>query len=161
MSIDFSLAISYLRQLLCILKQQICLYRHIYSLFLEKSQEFYFMRRIAYMKFAKTFLADQLRRALFEKRLTQKDLAKKINVDGPMVSRWVTGDKVPTIKSIEKIAKALNLPINYFIKDTDSPSKNNNDKKDYARMDLFEEKLKRHEIEIKYLKEEIKRFKQK
>ncbi len=110
------------------------------------------------MKFAKTFLADQLRKALFEKRLTQKDLAKKINVDGPMVSRWVTGDKVPTLKSIEKIAKALDLPISYFLEENkfSSSLKKDEDKNIISRMDLFEEKLKRHEIEIKYLKDKIK-----
>lgn len=103
-----------------------------------------------------TLFSKQLRKALYEKGLTQKELAKMIVVQKPMISRWVTGDRTPNFGSLQKIANALNLPLSYFnqnvdIKDICSEQKSSNNKS--SRLEILEEKVKRLEAEIELIKE--------
>ena len=104
------------------------------------------------MKYSKTFFCEQLRKALYEKRLTQKDLAEKIGVNRPVVNRWITGNSNPSFNSLKKIAAALELPLNYFSEDyninTELYNESNNTEKDFSKIVLLEEKIKRLEAEI-------------
>ncbi|OGM29487.1 hypothetical protein A2630_00635 [Candidatus Woesebacteria bacterium RIFCSPHIGHO2_01_FULL_44_10] len=44
------------------------------------------------------------------KGVTQKDLAKALNVDNSYLSRIEKGDRTPSIDVLEKIAKKLDVP---------------------------------------------------
>lgn len=63
----------------------------------------------------KSFFAEQLKKIMYEKHITQKELAKKLGVVQQRVSSWVTGEYNPTVASIKKISYALQVPFDYFI----------------------------------------------
>lgn len=41
--------------------------------------------------------------------LSQGELAEKIGIHQEVLSRWETGKVIPTMRSIKKVAKALNI----------------------------------------------------
>lgn len=53
----------------------------------------------------------KLEKILAEKGLKQSWLAKKINKSPAEVNRWVKGRVIPIYVNMNKIAKALNIPI--------------------------------------------------
>ena len=55
--------------------------------------------------------AGNLRNQLYLKRLTQADLAKKMNVTEASVSKWVLGQSVPRPKKIDEICLLLGCTI--------------------------------------------------
>ena len=57
----------------------------------------------------KSNFAENLKRLMFEKALTQEQLAKKMNLDQSRISRWKTGESVPSAKNIKKLAEILNI----------------------------------------------------
>ena len=58
--------------------------------------------------------------AMSEKDFTQKKLADKLDVKQSMISQWITGKSNPKISTLQKIAKALALPTDYFIEKVDN-----------------------------------------
>ena len=131
------------------------------------------------MKDKRTFFAEQLRKILFEKNLTQQDLGNLIGVKRSMISHWIRGYRTPGLTSIKKIASALDASVNYFIEDGTTEEKTTADKADKEnniinvimslikeqnnsskeRDKKFEEKLKRFELELTLLKKDIKYLK--
>ncbi|MBQ3834788.1 MAG: helix-turn-helix transcriptional regulator [Elusimicrobia bacterium] len=106
----------------------------------------------------KTFFSKQLKKIMFEKNLTQKDLATKLGIEQQMISFWVTARRNPTTNSIKKIATALNVPVSYFL------GGNVIEPDEYIiniknKIELLEEKNKLFEEEISFLKKEIKNLK--
>ncbi|MHB8281136.1 MAG: helix-turn-helix transcriptional regulator [Candidatus Humimicrobiaceae bacterium] len=53
----------------------------------------------------------KLEKILAEKGLKQSWLAKKINKSPAEVNRWVKGKVIPVYANMNKISKALNIPI--------------------------------------------------
>ena len=54
----------------------------------------------------------KLKKLLKEKDMTQTDLANKINISHPVISRWIKGhSNNPKMETLEKIAKALNVDV--------------------------------------------------
>lgn len=51
------------------------------------------------------------------KKLTQSELAKKINSSKTTVSSWERGANKPTVENILAISKSCNIPIGYFFSD--------------------------------------------
>ena len=47
-----------------------------------------------------------------EKRLTQSELAEKINVSDRAVSKWENGNCIPDVSNIQELCKILNITIN-------------------------------------------------
>lgn len=97
---------------------------------------------------------------LKEKNLTQKELSKLIDIQEAVISRWVKGKTVPANRSLTKLIKKLNLPLDYF-EDTNNfyhninnsnIGNNNTIANNDARIELLEEKIKRLELEIELLK---------
>lgn len=64
------------------------------------------------------FFANQLKKVMFEKKLTQKELAKKIGNTQSRVSGWLHGVRNPSLTSIKKLASALDVPINFFVENS-------------------------------------------
>ena len=116
------------------------------------------------MKFRKNFFTEQLKRIMFERKLTQEELGKKLGVNRQQISRWLTTDRNPSLVSIKKLAKALNVSVNYFIEESNKKVKDKTNLKriENVNMDLIinlireenkllEEKIKTLEYRIKIL----------
>ncbi len=111
------------------------------------------------MKSDKNYFAVQLRNIMFKKNITQTDLAKKLGVTQTMISHWISGDRNPTLNSLEKISKALNIPISYLTEDNEYNKNQKNINKEFTDsfiLKFIEEKTKRYDTEINYLKDKIK-----
>ena len=52
-----------------------------------------------------------IKRLRENKKLTQEELAEKINVTGKAVSKWETGQGFPDISLVESLAKALDISV--------------------------------------------------
>ena len=121
------------------------------------------------MKRRGNFFADQLRKVLFEKNLTQEDLGKLIGVKRPMISQWMTGARNPSLPSIKKIANALKVPANNFIDDENIKKETKNStQNDVVKLMMslikehnkaVEERMKRFELELNLIKKEISKLK--
>ena len=61
-------------------------------------------------------LGENIRRIRLEKDMTQGDLCRKLEVDRAYMSNIESGKKNPTLSTIERIAKALNVSIEELIK---------------------------------------------
>lgn len=62
--------------------------------------------------------------------MTQKDLAEKLDVSEVTVCRWLSGDRDPSIETLNKIAEALGTTTSYFfIKDDWNNEKKPEDEK--------------------------------
>lgn len=59
-----------------------------------------------------------LERALLQKKWTTKQLAEKTGIDRDLIQRYIINKKCPSYSTIETIANAMDLPIEYFISDT-------------------------------------------
>ncbi len=117
------------------------------------------------MENKKTFFSRQLRKVLYEKNITQKELAEKLGVVQQRISFWTTGRFVPTLDSIRKVAEILDVPINYFIEEfsekneTEIKDKNVNSeiKLLNEKNKFLEEKIKRIETELELIKIKIEK----
>lgn len=107
------------------------------------------------MKNKKSFFSEQLKKIMSEQDITQKDLAKKLGVVQQMISFWTTGNHSPNLNSIEKVAKALNVPASYFIEtpESDKNTVNGLDEKDIKILQLEKENF-RLEKEVMRLEKE-------
>ncbi len=95
---------------------------------------------------------------LREKKMTQMELAKEMNIKQASLSKILSGKNSSRIGTIQKIADALNVPINYFIDDNDShEDKNGQDIN--VRLNLIEEKNKTLEEKMKRLETELELLK--
>lgn len=73
------------------------------------------MVRYLHMKAAKK-LGENIRRVRMDKGLTQEDLCQKLGMDPSYLSNVESGNKNPTLATIEKIATALNVSIDELMK---------------------------------------------
>lgn len=60
-------------------------------------------------------LGKKIKLARIEKDMTQVDLAQATKIMQKSVSSYETGQSLPTLETLEKIAKALNKPFSYFL----------------------------------------------
>jgi transcriptional regulator with XRE-family HTH domain len=56
-------------------------------------------------------LAPKLRALLDRKGITARDLAGRIDMDESTVSLWLSGQRTPRVKNIEKLARALDVEL--------------------------------------------------
>ena len=55
--------------------------------------------------------------ARVEADLTQTELARKIHAKQKSISRYETGDSVPSVEILVKLANVLKKPTNYFLEE--------------------------------------------
>lgn len=60
-------------------------------------------------------LGKKIKLARVDAELTQGELAEKIKAKQKSISRYETGLSVPSLETLEKIAKALKKPFGYFL----------------------------------------------
>ena len=66
----------------------------------------------------KSFFTDRLKQARKNMKISQKDLGIKIGIDPSSASgrmnHYETGRHMPDIETLKKMAKELDVPVNYF-----------------------------------------------
>lgn len=60
-------------------------------------------------------LGKRIKLARVEKDMTQDELAEAINAMQKSISRYETGLSLPSLETLEKIAKVLKKPFGYFL----------------------------------------------
>lgn len=63
----------------------------------------------------KLSVAEKIRNVVKKTGLTQQEFCKKIGIGESVISRWLKGNRNPSITSLKKIAEATNTPLNYFL----------------------------------------------
>lgn len=100
---------------------------------------------------------------MFEKNINQTALAKKIGVSRGVISGWFRGNRNPKKESLERIAKALKLPMTFFYEEGQKNFENsgiignNNSNNSLGDMKDVKIQLQDHEIRLLKLENEILR----
>jgi len=68
-------------------------------------------------------IGDRLREMREEKKLSQGDIEKRTGLVRPYISRVENNHTVPTIATLEKMARALEIPVYQLFYDGDEPPK--------------------------------------
>jgi transcriptional regulator with XRE-family HTH domain len=66
-------------------------------------------------------IGDRLRELREEKKLSQGDIEKRTGLVCPYISRVENGHTIPTIETLEKMARGLEVPLYQFFYDGDEP----------------------------------------
>lgn len=69
-----------------------------------------------------------------ERKLTQKELAEKLNVSDKVVSRWETGVSLPDVEMMKKLSQALDVTIAQLYDALDEDDGNSDEKDNYERI---------------------------
>lgn len=88
-----------------------------------------------------TTFADRLISKMNEKRLTQSQLARRLNVTPTAVWNWENGNSTPRRKSLEKLAKVLSVEVDWLLEgvvETESAE----------AMDSLEDEIERLQVKI-------------
>jgi transcriptional regulator with XRE-family HTH domain len=60
-------------------------------------------------------LSDKIKDLRFQKNWSQEDLARNIGVGQQYISRYESGKTKPSFKSLQKLAEAFEVPVDYLI----------------------------------------------
>jgi transcriptional regulator with XRE-family HTH domain len=60
-------------------------------------------------------LGKRIKLARVDAEMTQEQLAEETGILQKSISRYETGQALPTLESLEKMAKALKKPFGYFL----------------------------------------------
>jgi transcriptional regulator with XRE-family HTH domain len=66
---------------------------------------------------ARELFSERLKELLNEKKISQRELAKKAKLSDAYISQLLMAKKTPTIKVLRQIAEALDISSSYFIED--------------------------------------------
>lgn len=70
----------------------------------------------------------RLRQARKRKKLTQRQVAEKLGVSAPTVTRWERGHVEPDTEAIKKLSEILDVSVDYLMGVSDIPEKPNENK---------------------------------
>jgi transcriptional regulator with XRE-family HTH domain len=109
-------------------------------------------------------IARKIQQAVKEAGLTQQQFAKAFGIGETMISQWLAGSKNPTLTTLQKIAKATNKPLSFFVDNSGnvgnvSGSNNIIGKNQVSNLEAFEvaqKYIKKLEEEIELLKKDKK-----
>lgn len=59
-------------------------------------------------------LAALLKRSRKDLGLLMRDVAAKLEIDAALISRFESGDRIPTLIQIQKLASVLNIPLDHL-----------------------------------------------
>lgn len=62
------------------------------------------------------YFSENLKRYRTQKGLTQRQLAKMINVSQPIICEWETNQKYPLLDKVYDVAKALDIEVEELLK---------------------------------------------
>jgi Predicted transcription factor, homolog of eukaryotic MBF1 len=90
---------------------------------------------------------ERIKVARQKKGISQLELAKELNVTQQAISYYENGSRIPDEKTLDRISRVLNVPVEYLTEQTDDPD----------GWDIWEEYTG---YSIKEIKDEIKRIKE-
>lgn len=70
----------------------------------------------------KSYIRYRIRHARTEARLTQVQLAEAIGVDNLTVSKFERGKILPSVETVEKVARVTHLPLDWFFRSPVHPT---------------------------------------
>ena len=85
-----------------------------------------------------------------ELKMTQKELAEKLNVTDKTVSRWECGVNLPDVAMLKSIATVLDVNITYFYEDVQPTEINETEEYDYDMIRKFKKAVTDSEAEVRY-----------
>lgn len=108
----------------------------------------------------KKTVAEKIAEVVKKTGLTQQQFCKQVGIGESVISRWLKGNRNPSIKSLKIIADATNTPLEYFLDIDPVPvitqnygiignnNKNNIINQMSQDIELLKEKIKRLEAQI-------------
>ena len=72
-----------------------------------------------------------------ELKMTQKQLAEKLNVTDRTISRWECGVNLPDVEMLKTVAKVLDVDIKYFYEDVKLNEINEIEEYDYDKIKIY------------------------
>jgi len=66
-----------------------------------------------------TVLGDKLKELRKERRISQQKVSYRTHISPVQLSRYENGKTMPNFQNLVKIAKALEVPLEYFLEDDD------------------------------------------
>jgi transcriptional regulator with XRE-family HTH domain len=60
-------------------------------------------------------LADNLKYLRKQRNWTQEELAQRLNISRPQITKWENGDQLPDLESLEKLSNLYEVSIDYLI----------------------------------------------
>lgn len=67
-----------------------------------------------------TEIGNRIKKRRTALEMTQKDLAKKMNVSNQLISKWETGESIPSLEYLDALCKALKVDYSYFTSDSEN-----------------------------------------
>ena len=61
--------------------------------------------------------APKLRKLMFDRRMSQVELAERVGTHQPQVSKWLSGEAVPRTPTMLRIARAVGVPLDFLVDD--------------------------------------------
>ncbi len=105
---------------------------------------------------------------LRQKHITQKQLSKIIDTEEAVISRWISGKTMPSLKSLEKLAAALEVSVqdllneDFSMYDCDKNDNKNNGKNKIGLSKDFDKNLNKDlSKEIENLSSKVKELEKK
>ena len=96
-------------------------------------------------------LGSQIAIARKRRNLKQTQLAEFINVATETISRFERGTSIPSVKTLEKIGKALHTPIKEFFSfDQKVPTTQNERQNELAKVMVLLQNKKKSELQLSY-----------
>ncbi|OAO79855.1 helix-turn-helix domain-containing protein [Anoxybacillus flavithermus] len=92
-------------------------------------------------------LGDRLKRLRLEKKLTQEELGKKINVTKVSISGYENGNRTPDTETLQKLADFFNVTTDYLLGRTDDPNPPGNDNEELGTLARINQLIKEYGIE--------------
>ncbi|AKS37384.1 transcriptional regulator [Anoxybacillus gonensis] len=92
-------------------------------------------------------LGDRLKRLRLEKKLTQEELGKKINVTKVSISGYENGNRTPDTETLQKLADFFNVTTDYLLGRTDDPNPPGSDNEELGTLARINQLIKEYGIE--------------
>jgi HTH-type transcriptional regulator, competence development regulator len=92
-------------------------------------------------------LGDRLRKLRLDKKLTQEELGKKINVTKVSISGYENGNRTPDTETLQKLADFFNVTTDYLLGRTDKPNPPEGDDKELGTLARINQLIKEYGIE--------------
>ena len=83
-------------------------------------------------------------------KLTQEQLAEKVNLSVESISRMERGVNFPSLKTMENIADSLNIPLKDFFEFDEHQSKDKSFERELSKLIGFLRTLRKKEISLVY-----------
>lgn len=93
--------------------------------------------------------AERLINEIREQNITQKDLADKTEITTATISRYISGQRHPSAENVARIAKVLNVSVDYLLGSTPDKGTSKKKQSDKEKLDDFLQSARLHFMDAK------------